>query len=340
MANTGLNPAQQPRTARRLAQAMDLKPAHLAETYEKGFKFDISRYKIIALIPAYNEERFIGTVVIKARRHVQIVIVVDDGSTDATADVAAGAGAIVIQHAANQGKGVALNTGLRQARGYNPDAVVMLDADGQHLTEELALVVAPVLEDRADIVIGSRYLERSNQVPRHRVWGHWFFNTLTRLASGMPSTDSQSGYRAFSPAVLEAVSFRSNGFSVESEMQFIARENCLRLVEVPITVQYADKSKRPVLEHGLKVLNGVLRLTGQYRPLFYFGLPGLVLFFTGLSWGLLLIDLYSRTHQLAVGYALIGVILSVTGLIMSSTAFTLHSIRGLLIDMLKSERKD
>jgi glycosyltransferase involved in cell wall biosynthesis len=335
MANAGVNAAApQPRAAGRLTQTILLDPAQPAGTCEKGSKLDLSTYKIVALIPAYNEERFIGSVVLKARRYAQTVIVVDDGSTDATAQVAAAAGAVVFEHAANQGKGVALNTGLHLARDHAPDAVVMLDADGQHLPEELALVVAPVLEGRADLVIGSRYLERSSQVPRHRVWGHWFFNTLTRLASGTASTDSQSGYRAFSPAALETVSFSSNGFSVESEMQFIAHENCLRLVEVPITIQYTDKPKRPVLEHGLRVLNGVLRLTGQYRPLLFFGVPGLVLFFTGLGWGVVVVDRYSRYHQLAVGYALICVLMSVVGLIMSSTAITLHSIRGLLLDLL------
>jgi glycosyltransferase involved in cell wall biosynthesis len=301
---------------------------------------DLSSFNILALIPAYNEERFIGSVVLKARNYAQTVLVVDDGSSDCTASVAVAAGALVVRHTANQGKGVALNTGLHLARDHSPDVVVMLDADGQHLPEELALVVAPVLSGKADVVIGSRYLEHTSQVPRHRIWGHWAFNALTRLASGTASTDSQSGYRAFSPAALEAISFRSNGFSVESEMQFIAHENGLRLVEVPITIQYTDKPKRPVIQHGLHVLNGVLKLTGQYRPLFSFGLPGLALFLAGLGWGVVVVDRFSRTHTLAVGYALICVLLSVVGLIMCSTAFTLHSIRGLLTDMLKTQGRN
>lgn len=341
MADAGLNAAaSQPRAAGRLAQTAALDPAQPVGRCEKGSKFDLSTYKIIALVPAYNEERFIGSVVLKARRYTQTVIVVDDGSTDATAQVAAAAGAVVFRHAANQGKGVALNTGLRLARDHSPDVVVMLDADGQHLPEELALVVAPVLEGRADVVIGSRYLDRSRRVPRHRVWGHLFFNTLTRLASGMACTDSQSGYRAFSPAVLEAVSFRSNGFSVESEMQFIAHENNLRLVEVPVTIQYTDKPKRPVLAHGLAVLNGVFRLVGQYRPLLFFGVPGFVLLLGGVAWGIWVVNIFSRTHILAIGYAMISVFLSVVGLIMMSTGFTLHSIRGLLIDLLQTNLRN
>jgi hypothetical protein len=98
---------------------------------------------------------------------------------------------------------------------------VCLDADGQHRPEDLAAVCAPILIGEADLVIGSRYLEHTSQVPRHRIWGHWGFNLITRLASGVTASDSQSGYRAFSPRALTTNGFSSGGFSVESEMQFI-----------------------------------------------------------------------------------------------------------------------
>jgi glycosyltransferase involved in cell wall biosynthesis len=229
---------------------------------------------IVAVIPAYNEERYIGSVVLKTRKQVDAVIVVDDGSTDLTAEIAEAAGAVVVRHEGKQGKGTALNTGFRRVRELEPAAVVMLDADGQHRPEEVPQVLAPVLRGEADLVVGSRYLQKGSGVPRHRIWGHRVFNLLTRVASGVGASDSQSGFRAFSPGAAQTISFRSDGFSVESEMQFLAKEHGLRLVEVPITADYVEEAKRPVISHGLMVLNGVLRLIGQYRPLVFFGVPG------------------------------------------------------------------
>lgn len=303
-------------------------------------RFDLNSHRVVAIIPAHNEERFIGSVVLMTRRFADMVIVVDDGSSDATAEVAAAAGARVLRHQQNQGKAQALNTAFQAARETTAQVVVTLDADGQHRPDELETVVAPVLRGEADVVIGSRYLAHTCQVPRHRVWGHRFFNWLTQTTSGVRATDSQSGYRAFSPRAVSYADFHSQGFSVEAEMQFIAGQQALRVVEVPVNMCYSDRPKRPVMQQGLHVLGGVLKLTGQYRPLMYFGLPGLCLFLGGVSWGLVVAERFSQTRQLAVGYALICVLLSVMGLMMTSTAFTLHSMRGLLIDLLKTQPRE
>lgn len=288
--------------------------------------------KVVAIIPAYNEERFIGSVVLQVRQYVTHVIVVDDGSTDHTAQVAEAAGAQVFCQENNYGKGAALTKGFSLASLHHPDAVVTIDADGQHCAEELPRMAQPILEGQADIVIGSRYLQNTSQVPRHRVMGHRLFNLLTTTASGVSASDSQSGYRAFSPRALPFLDFNSAGFSVESEMQFIAHENRLRLIEVPITIRYPDKPKRPVVSHGLSVLNGLLRIAGQYRPLLFFGFPGAILLIVGLVWGLRVVDIYNHTQQLAVGYAMISVLLSIIGMLGLSTGVILHSIRGLLLD--------
>ena len=222
---------------------------------------------------------------------------------------------MLVRHICNKGKGAALNTGFFKARELGAQVVVTMDADGQHLPEELSQVVRPVLAGEADIVIGSRYLEYHSGVPRSRIWGHWFFNNLTRLASGAASTDSQSGYRAFSPTAVEALSFCSNGFAVESEMQFIAHEKGLRLKEVPITILYTDKPKRSVIGQGLSVLGGVFKLMGQYRPLFYFGLPGFITMLLGIIWGCVVVERYDEVHHLAIGNALISVLLFIIGMI-------------------------
>lgn len=291
--------------------------------------------RIVAVIPAHNEERFIGSVVLGARKHADAVIVVDDGSQDATAEIAECAGAIVVRHERNLGKGAALNTGFGRARELHPQAIVTLDGDSQHVAEEMPLVVAPVLEHQADIVVGSRYLENNSLVPLHRILGHRAFTLLTNWLSGTRVTDSQSGFRAFSARAAAVTDFTSAGFAVESEMQFLAHERDLRVIEVPITIRYDDQPKRSAVTHGLGVLNGLLRLVGQYRPLLFLGLPGLLVLLGGLAFGGWVVLIYRRSQTLAVGYALISVLLSILGSLSLFAGIILHSIRALLLEMVR-----
>lgn len=157
---------------------------------------------LIAIIPAYNEERFIGSVVLKAKKFVDTVMVVDDGSSDLTAEIAQTAGAVVVPMGHNRGKGAALNFGFQKARELGAHAVVILDADGQHRPEEIPTVLAPIQEERADIVVGSRYLERKSRVPFARILGHRFFNYFTNWLTGTHITESPArrrGGRTTSP---------------------------------------------------------------------------------------------------------------------------------------------
>jgi glycosyltransferase involved in cell wall biosynthesis len=296
------------------------------------------RPRIIVVIPAFNEERFIGSVVVKARRYGSSVIVIDDGSTDGTSNVASEAGAIVFRHRTNLGKGAALGTGFEAAYAMDPDAVVTIDGDGQHLTEEIELVAGPVLRGEADVVIGSRYLEPRSDVPRTRVLGHQVFNFVTNQSSGVSVSDSQSGFRAFSPAAAQAISFESRGFSVESEMQFIARQLGLKLVEVPIVISYHDKPKRNVFAHGILVLNGMLGLIGQHRPLLFFCVPSAVLGLLGLLLGLQVVNIYQTSGELAVGYGLMLLLFATVSIVGFSTGIVLHSVRGLILSIIRSSR--
>jgi glycosyltransferase involved in cell wall biosynthesis len=126
---------------------------------------DLSQHRVLVIVPAYNEERFIGSVILKIKQHPVDVLVIDDGSTDLTCQIARAAGAEVYCEPTNQGKGAALNIGFQLARQRRPDAVAVIDADGQHLPEELPRLLAPILLDQADIVIGSRYIDRHLQHP-------------------------------------------------------------------------------------------------------------------------------------------------------------------------------
>jgi glycosyltransferase involved in cell wall biosynthesis len=322
--------------------ALDVKSQNQIE-YQHIDQFEPSKnlpqgLKLVVVIPAYNEARFIGSTVLKALDFTNCVLVVDDGSDDETARIAEAAGATVVRHEYNLGKGAALNSGLRECRQLEAQYVITLDADGQHLPEEMLQVLAPILDGQADLVIGSRYLEIGNQIPRHRIWGHRAFNLLTNWVSGVQVSDSQSGYRAFSARALEAIDFTSQGFSVESEMQFLAQDNGLKVVEVPVTMRYQDQPKRSVIVQGMLVLNGVLHLIGQHRPLLYFGLPGAFLLAAGIGWGLWVVDIYRHSAQLAVGHTLGSLLLSMSGMITLFTGITLHSIRGLLMDMLSAKK--
>jgi len=293
--------------------------------------------KIIVIIPAFNEERFIGSVILKLKKLPVDIIVVDDGSTDETVSIAKMAGVVVFSQDSNEGKGVTLNTGFHAARESSPDVIVMLDADGQHLPEELPRIIRPILTGEADIVVGSRYIQNTSNTPLIRRWGHRFINLATTLPSGLSVSDSQSGYRAFSRRAFELADFHSTGFSVESEMQFLAHEHNLKVMEVPITIRYTDKAKRSSFSQGMTVLSGIFKLTGQYRPMLYFGVPGMVLLMLGIGWGFVVVQRYEQSHVLATGYAMICLLLSIIGLIMLSTGFTLHSIRGLLSDFFSME---
>ena len=300
--------------------------------------------RVVAVVPAFNEDKYIASVVLKVRSHVDRVLVVDDGSRDLTASLAAEAGAAVVRHAANRGKGAAVRTGLRWVIDAGAEAVVLLDGDGQHRPEHIEQLVAPVLAGQADLVVGSRFIGRDarRNIPGWRVLGQRALNAATTLGSGRRLTDSQSGFRALSrrAARLMRDGLRSDGFSVESEMQLLAREHGLVTVEAPIVVDYDVPLKRNPVAHGLAVLDGLLRLVGQTRPLLVLSGPGLVVLLLGLLLGLVVVETYDATRQLAIGYGMLTVLLTVVGLLALFVGITLHTLRAYFVDLAQTVRAD
>jgi glycosyltransferase involved in cell wall biosynthesis len=291
----------------------------------------------VAIIPAYNEDKYIAGVVLKARRYVDHVLVVDDGSSDLTGVLAEEVGATVITQNPNQGKGAAVLTGLLWARQAGAEAAVLLDGDGQHNPHDIVRLVQPVLDQEADIVVGSRFIgqEARKNVPRWRQAGQHTLNAATSLGSGYGLTDSQSGYRAFSRRAVEVLcsGLTSKGFTVESEMQFLAREHALRTVEAPIVVDYDVALKRNPVLHGMEVLNGILKLVGQARPLLFISVPGLIMMTLGVTLGLIVVDTYGRTGELAIGYSLLTVLLMIVGVLSLFSGITLHTIRAFFLQL-------
>jgi glycosyltransferase involved in cell wall biosynthesis len=257
------------------------------------------------------------------------VLVVDDGSTDSTAEIAEAAGATVVVHDANRGKAAAVRTAFAHAARLNLDALVLLDGDSQHDPGDVEQVVAPVLEGGADMAVGSRFVGVKSDIPRWRIVGQTVLTLATNVGSGLPLTDSQSGFRAFSRRALEVMRFRGGGFSVESEMQFEAKSLGLAVVEVPIRVHYELPVKRNPVGQALNVLDGVLRLVAQHRPLLFFSVPGLLALLMGLALGAYVVQVYQTTLTLAIGYALITVLLCVAGMLAGFVGVVLHSVRAM-----------
>jgi glycosyltransferase involved in cell wall biosynthesis len=288
---------------------------------------------VVAAIPAHNEARFIGSVVLQARRHVDVVLVIDDGSSDGTGDLAEAAGATVLRHERNRGKGEAVNTAFRRARSLGARALVLIDGDGQHRADEIAAILEPVLAGTADMVVGSRFLDIRSDIPAYRKVGQHGLTLATNFSSGVRVTDSQSGFRAFSRAAIEALSFRGAGFSVESEMQFLAREHRLRVAEVSISVVYEEPAKRNPVAHGLAVLNGIIRLVSQGRPLLFFSLPGILVMLAGLALGLRVVQIFERSGELAIGYAMVTVLLTIIGTLAIFAGLMLNALRSIVVEV-------
>lgn len=282
---------------------------------------------LVAVIPAFNEERFIGSVVLTARNYCDIVIVVDDGSSDRTAEVARAAGASVVQQPAQGGKGSALNAGFLAALRYRPSATVILDGDAQHDPAEIHEVAGPILSGKADVVIGSRFLtDDRSSIPWWRQIGQVALTVATNRASGVKLSDSQTGYRAFSSEALRELKFRSKGLSVESEMQFLLKESRLRLAEVPIHVRYLDGNKRNPITHGLSIIDAMMGLVARRRPLLFFTVPGLTLSVLGLLFAYNAFRIVETEHIIPAVSTIVGTLLLVTGLLFGVTGTILNTL--------------
>lgn len=194
--------------------------------------------KTFIVIPAYNEAERIGTVIRGVlSAGFSDIIVVDDGSSDDTSDRAREAGAEVIEHPCNMGVGVASRTGCEVALGLGADAVVMIDADGQHDPAEIKDVLAPVLSGEADVTIGGRLKDRS-RMPIVTRFFNFVGNAVTLMLSGIWLSDSQSGFRALSSRALREIEIQSSGFECCTEMVMEVARLKLRLKQVPIRTIY------------------------------------------------------------------------------------------------------
>lgn len=285
---------------------------------------------VVAAIPAFNVERTIARLVLEAQKFVDVVLVCDDGSTDCTAEIAERMGADVIRHEKNFGYGAAIKTLFTMARELNADVLVTLDGDGQHDPREIPRLIEPVLENKADIVLGSRFLgEKENGVPRYRGWGIKLISKLTGAASNHKFNDAQCGFRVYGHKALSGLSLVENGMGASVEVLMKSQKNGLTVVEVPAEVKYKElerSSTQNALGHGAGVLMSILRLVVEEKPLMLLGLPGIIFLFAGTAFGIWMLKIFAEEQQIMTNIALASMAFILIGMFTVFTAITLYAI--------------
>ncbi|MFY9410025.1 MAG: glycosyltransferase family 2 protein [Methanosarcina flavescens] len=309
----------------------------MVQCEEKTCKEVTVPQNITVVLPAYNEEVAIGSIVLLTCKYADNVIVVDDGSSDRTADVARKAGAEVIVHEVNKGKGRALKTGFTAAVALGADIIVTMDSDGQHNPADIPKLVEPILKGEADMVNGSRYLNGLDKnTPAYRRVGQTILDEVTNLNSGLHITDSQSGFRAFAASTKDVFRFNARGMAIESEMLADAGHHGLRITEVEIGVRYdVDGSTENPIKHGFGVLMMVLKDIEFNRPLYYLTLPGSILGIIGLIMGVIFLREFILGKNLYFGPTMLMVLCIVIGSFMALMGIMLHSVSTILRDALK-----
>lgn len=277
-------------------------------------------------IPAYNEEKSIAAIILKLKKKYETIIVCDDGSSDLTGSIANELGATVITHKKNSGYGAAIRSIFLKARELKIDALVTFDADGQHRIEDIDLVLQPLKEKSADIVIGSRFLHNDSNVPKYRKVGIKIITNLANVAAGLKISDSQSGFRAYNNKVLEEINPSDFGMGISTEILIKAKKMNFRIIEVPIVILYeGDTSTHNPVTHGTSVILSTMKYVSIERPLSFYGIPGFILFSIGIFFTVWTLQIFSESRQIITNVALIGMGGLILGTLCIMTAIILYS---------------
>lgn len=283
--------------------------------------------KITIGIPAYNEEKNIAAIIIKLKKITNSIIVCDDGSSDMTSEISKNLGAVVISHKKNMGYGAAINSIFQKSKEMNVDLLVTFDADGQHRVEDVEKVVEPIKNNVADLVIGSRFLDKKSDIPNYRKIGIKVITQVTNASIKKKLTDSQSGFRAYNQQVLSQISPSELGMGISTEILIKASSKGLRISEVPIKVIYSgDTSTHNPVSQGTSVLISTIKFTSIEHPLKFYGIPSLIFLVVGLIFTNSAINFYIEVGRLNTNLTLVGAGTILIGVVLLITAILLYSL--------------
>lgn len=285
--------------------------------------------KLAIYIPAYNEERSIGSVVLQAKKYGR-VIVVDDGSSDRTAQVATLAGAKVIARGKNGGYGAALQTILEEARKAPELVFVIMDGDYQHDPSDIPKISKPVLEGKADVAVGSRFSGKFVGQPAYRREGVALLNRMAAVGNGKTGVDFQCGFRAFSKKAAGRIRMAENGYAGAAEVLTSAIDAGLRIAPVPISVRYYGEAKQGALGQGAGLFAYFVESIAHQKPLLFFGLAGAALLLSSALLGIYVVDTFYSTKILPIGSALLTVFCGMGGLVMLLIGINLYTLNAIL----------
>ena len=294
---------------------------------------------IVIGIPAYNAAGSIGPVVRRAAAYADEVLVVDDGSSDETAERAREAGATVVVHERNRGYGGALKTLFRESAGRDAAHLVVIDADGQHDPADIPNLVETQRRNGTDIVIGSRYVgQRSTEIPLIRSVGLSVINHMTNASLGKlrPSgfiRDTQSGYRAYSGYAIKSLARdRSIGdnMGASTDILYHAHRKRLSVSEVETTISYEveNASSQGSISHGLDLVRNIFWTVEYGRPLLILGLPGSVITLLGTIASVVLFLRFSQTGAIVPAQMIIAILYVIGGVLLSITAVLMHVLNN------------
>jgi len=288
---------------------------------------EVVHLNVVIGIPAFNEETSIAKVIVRSQRHGNKILVVDDGSTDDTAMIAKALGAVVIRHEKNLGKGAGIRDCFEWAKQSGADALVTLDADGQHDPSKIPLLLDTLETREADVVIASR-TARPNGMPIHRWAGARMLDHATQVKAGNRVVDAQSGFRAYSRKAIETLVAAELGMGVDSELILKADRAGMRIVEVPVSAAYSglDTSSRHPLMHALDVLFSVVKFVSIRHPLLFYGGFAVIALVISFFYGYLTIDYYQTYGRVITNLALVSIASGLIGLLSLFTGIILFTL--------------
>lgn len=279
-------------------------------------------------IPAYNEEKNIASIILKLKEIIDTIIVCDDGSSDETGAIARALGARVITHEKNLGYGAAIKSIFVEAKKLQPDILVTFDADGQHRVEDIEKIMRPIKNNKVDIVIGSRFLDKSvKEIPNYRKLGIKVITKVTNSSIKEKITDSQSGFRAYNKKILEELTLSEQGMGISTEILIKANSKGFSIAEVPIKILYNENSSthNPV-SHGAGVLISTIKFTSIEHPLKFYGIPAVIFFIIGSSFTYLAIQYYAEVGRLNTNLTIVSAGTMIISTVLIITAILLYSL--------------